>query len=464
VIDATGTEMQDMYSKSRRAILFAAATLLLVPPAPLSGQPAPVPRADVLQAGPMVGYSEMREVALWAQTTGPAAVKFVYWDVDNPQERRETAEVPTRAEDAFAVQLSVALLEPGRRYGYEVHVDGRPVSVDWPLEFQTQELWHWRTDPPDFRFLIGSCFYVNDPPYDRPGTPYGGGFEILGAMANTQPDAMIWMGDNVYLREADWYSRSGILYRYTHTRSISQLQPLLGSTHHYATWDDHDYGPNNSDWTWREKAVTKDVFDLFWANPSSGTPEFGGIATSFQWGDAEFFLVDDRWFRSPEDKVGDRTMLGPQLDWLVDALISSQATFKFVVSGSQILNPVARWENFATFPEERGRLLAALRENDIGGVMFLTGDVHHTVLSRMSRPGTYPLYDLTISPLTAGPSDTDEATNDNHLLVPGSLYADRNFATLDFSGPREDRVLEITVRATDGSTVWTREIRASELR
>lgn len=452
-----------MYSKSRRVALLAAA-VLLAPPASLSGQPVPAPRADVLQAGPMVGYSEMREVALWAQTTGPAALKFVYWDTERPRERRETAEVRTRADDAFVVEIPVALLEPGRTYGYEVHVDGRPVGVDWPLEFQTQELWHWRTDPPDFRFLIGSCFYVNDPPYDRPGTPYGGGFEILEAMANTQPDAMIWMGDNVYLREADWYSRSGILYRYTHTRSMSELQPLLGSTHHYATWDDHDYGPNNSDWTWREKAVTKDVFDLFWANPSSGTPEFGGIATNFQWGDAEFFLVDDRWFRSPEEKVGDRAMLGPQLEWLVDALISSQATFKFVVSGSQILNPVARWENFATFPEERGRLLAALRENDIGGVMFLTGDVHHTVLSRMSRPGTYPLYDLTISPLTAGPSDTDEARNDNHLLVPGSLYADRNFATLDFSGPREDRVLTITVRATDGGTVWTREIRASELR
>jgi alkaline phosphatase D len=455
--------MQDMYSKFRRATPAVAAALLLAPPL-LPGQPAPAGRAAELQAGPMVGYSEMREVALWAQTTGSAAVKFVYWDAERPAERRETSEIRTTAEDAFAVEIPVGLLEPGRRYGYEVHVDGRPARVDWPLEFQTQELWHWRTDPPDFRFVIGSCFYVNDPPYDRPGTPYGDGFEILEAMHQTRPDAMIWMGDNVYLREADWYSRSGILYRYTHTRSLPELQPLLGSTHHYATWDDHDYGPDNSDWSWREKATTKDVFDLFWANPSSGTPEFGGIATSFQWGDAEFFLVDDRWFRTSEDRVGDRQMLGPQLDWLIDGLASSRATFKFVVNGSQVLNPVARWENYATFPEERGRLLAALRENDIGGVIFLTGDVHHTVLSRMTRPGTYPLYDLTISPLTAGPTDTDEARNGNHLLVPGSLYADRNFATLDFSGPREDRLLTITVYATDGGEVWSREIRASELR
>lgn len=453
-----------MIQRSGRLAIGVAAFLAITGPAAHAGVGQETEGEAVLQSGPMVGYSEMREVALWAQTTRPADVSFVYWDVERPADRSETSAVRATAEDAFVVEIPVALLEPGTRYTYEVRVDGRTVPVDWPLEFQTQELWQWRTDPPSFRFVIGSCFYVNDPPYDRPGEPYGAGFEILESMYATRPDAMVWMGDNVYLREADWYSRAGILYRYAHTRSLPELQPLLGSTHHYATWDDHDYGPNNSDWTWREKATTKDVFDLFWANPTSGTPHFGGIVTSFQWGDTEFFLIDDRWFRSPEDRVDDRHMLGPQLEWLIDALVSSQAAFKFVVSGSQILNPVAGWESFATFPAERGRLLAALRENDVGGVMFLTGDVHHTVLTSMQRPGTYPLYDLTISPLTAGPSDIDEARSDNHLLVPGTLYADRNFATLDFSGPRQDRVLTITVRATDGSEVWSREIRASELR
>jgi len=156
-------------------------------------------------------------------------------------------------------------------------------------------------------------------------------------------------------------------------------------------------------------------------------------------------------------------MLGPQFDWLIDALASSRSTFKFVVSGSQILNTQARWETYATFPEERARFLAAIAENDIRGVLFLTGDVHYSVLSRMDRRGDYPLYDLTVSPLTAGPTRTDEASNANDLIVPGTLYADRNFATLDFSGPRTDRVLTITVRATDGREVWSEEIRATDL-
>lgn len=428
--------------------------------------PQRVARAQeaTLAAGPMVGYSEMREVALWAQTSGPAAVKFVYWDEERPRDRRETPERLATADAAYTVEIPATGLEPGRTYGYEVHVDGRRIDRDWPLRFQTQVLWQWREDPPDFRFVVGSCFYVNDPPYDRPGTPYGAGYEILASMLATQPDAMIWLGDNTYLREVDWYSRSGIMYRYGHTRALPELQPLLGSVHHYATWDDHDYGPDNADWTWREKETTREAFDLFWANPTTGTPEFGGITTHFQWGDAEFFLIDDRWFRSSENRTGARAMLGPQLEWLVDALASSRSTFKIVVSGSQILNPEARWEGYATFPEERGRLLAELERHDIPGVMFLTGDVHYSVLSRMDRWRNYPLYDLTVSPLTAGPTDTDDVRNRNHLRIPGTLYADRNFATLDFSGPRTDRVLTITVRATDGTAIWQQEIRATDLR
>ncbi len=446
-----------MFRWMRAAVIAGMLTLVTLTPQPLVAQDA------VLQAGPMVGYSEMREVALWVQTIEAVDVKFVYWDQARPDEQFETAEVRTRAEDVFVVEITAELLEPGRKYGYEVHVDGWAVPLAWDLQFQTQTLWQWRGDPPDFRFVIGSCFYVNEPQYDRPGDPYGSGFEILASIGATNPDAMLWLGDNVYLRESDWYTRSGIMHRYTHTRSFPELQPLLGSIHHYATWDDHDYGPDNSDWTWREKETTKEAFDLFWANPSSGTPEFGGITTSFQWADAEFFLIDDRWNRSSEHRSSDRVMLGPQLDWLIDALSSSRATFKFVVSGSQILNTHARWETFATFPEERARFLAAIAENDIRGVLFLTGDVHYSVLSRMDRRGDYPLYDLTVSPLTAGPTTTDEASNANDLLVPGTLYADRNFATLDFSGPRQDRVLTITVRATDGREVWSREIRATDL-
>ena len=157
-------------------------------------------------------------------------------------------------------------------------------------------------------------------------------------------------------------------------------------------------------------------------------------------------------------------MLGSdQLEWLIDALVDSQAIFKFIVIGNQVLNPAAVEANYANYEDERLALLEAIEEEGVRGVFFLTGDRHRTELTKLERPGAYPLYDLTVSPLTAGVSFAG-ATEANTLRVDDTLVAERNFALLDFDGPAEDRRLTITVIDKDGNERWTREIYASELR
>jgi len=412
----------------------------------------------------MLGYSEMREVLLWAQTTGAANVHFVYWDSLAPGIRHRTAGAMTTSADAYTTKQIADRVEPGKVYSYEVMVNGQRVSRPYPLRFQTQALWQWRGDPPNFRIALGSCTYVNEPVYDRPGTPYGGGLEIFGTIGRMRPDAMLWLGDNVYLREADWYTRTGILARYTHSRGIPELQPLLASTHHYATWDDHDFGPNNSDRSWVHKDKSLEAFKLFWGNPTYGVGGKPGITTMFQWGDVEFFLLDGRYFRSPNDRneSGKRTLLGAhQLEWIIDALTASSAPFKIVALGGQAMSPAAEFENFATYPEERQALIDAITAEKIPGVLFVSGDRHLTELTRLEREGTYPLYDITISPLSAGGFTNGKA---NAASVPGTLVTQRNFALLDFSGPRTDRSMKISVHDTAGALLWTRTITARELR
>ncbi len=427
--------------------------------------PPAAAQAPPLRSGPMTGYSEMREALLWVQTTRPARVSFEYWDSLTPGTRLATAEVTTEARAAFTARLVADRVEPGRVYHYALVLDGRRVPLDRPLRFQTQALWQWRTDPPAFRIALGSCFYVNEPPYDRPGTPYGSDFQVLDAIGRARPDAMVWLGDNTYLREADWYSRTGILARYTHTRSYPGLQPLLGAMHHYATWDDHDYGPNDSDRSYRDKRLTREAFRLFWGNPAAVFGEEEGVTTMFQWADVDFFLLDDRWWRTPDDRHTDeRTMLGhDQREWLVDALVMSEAPFKLVVVGGQVLNPVQRWETFATYPDERDWLLARIAEEKVTGVVFVSGDIHHSELTRLERPGTYPLYDLSVSALTAGISKVRPGDG-NTFRVPGTTVEEHNFATLDFSGPRADRQMVVTVWNADGAKRWERTVKASELR
>jgi alkaline phosphatase D len=418
-----------------------------------------------LQSGPMVGYSEMREVLLWVQTNTGARVKFVYFEEGNPSEKHQTEETVTEKQTAYTAKLTAENLEPGKVYQYELYINNKPINLPYPLKFQTRKLWQWRGDPPDFKFVTGSCNYVNDPPYDRPGTPYGDNYEIFTAIYNQQPDMMLWLGDNSYLREVDWYSRSGILYRNTHTRSLPELQPLLASVHHYAIWDDHDYGPNNSDRSFRQKEDALEAFKLFWGNPTFGINGQPGATTIFQWADVDFFLLDNRYYHSPNNRyTGERTLLGEaQINWLIDALSTSEALFKFIVVGGQFLNPVTYGENFSTFPEERSQILQLLSRESISGVIFLTGDRHHTELSKLERENLYPLYDLTVSPLTASPNP-ENIEERNVLRVPGTFVGERNFARIAVTGPKTDRMLEITVFSSAGAELWTRTIKANDLK
>ena len=95
---------------------------------------------------------------------------------------------------------------------------------------------------------------------------------ILDAMVAKRPDAMVWMGDNFYYREPDWNTRTGMIYRNTHTRSYPGLQPFLASTHHYATWDDHDYGRNDAGADFASRDASQAAFLMLSGVSKSGSP------------------------------------------------------------------------------------------------------------------------------------------------------------------------------------------------
>lgn len=420
-----------------------------------------------LRAGPMLGYAQLREVAIWVQTTAPATVQIAYADTAHPKLIHHTALLRTDSLKAYTATFRIGPLEPGRTYRYTILLNGKPYALPYQTYFRTLPQWRWRTAPPDFRFVIGSCAYINDSLYDRPGTPYGGEYEIFSSIAEKKPDFMLWLGDNIYLREADWNSRSGILYRYTHTRSLPELQPLLALCPHYAIWDDHDFGPNDSDRGFWARDLTREAFTLFWANPSFGVPAAPeGITTFFEWGDADFFLLDNRTYRAPNKRItGVRTMFGEaQIEWLIDALKSSRATFKFVASGSQILNPSGGYENLINFPAERELLLKRIEEEGITGVIFLTGDRHFSEISELTLPNGQKVYDITSSPLTAGPFTAAGERDRNPLRVAGTLTPQRNFLLLSVSGPERERILTITAFSSKGEALWTHTIPAKELR
>lgn len=426
---------------------------------------------DILQSGPMVGYSEMREVMLWVQTNAPAEVQIKYTAKESllsdslsiPIEKRAyfTNKVKTKKGNAYVAHLIADEVEPGYLYDYELLINDKVISRPYPLTFQSQALWQWRTAPPDFRMAIGSCSYINEPQYDRPGRPYGGKYEIFESIHAKKPDAMLWLGDNTYLREVDWYSNTGIQKRYTHSRSIPEMQPLLASTHHYATWDDHDYGPNDSDRSFIHKDKTRQAFTNFWANPTYGVPGAReGITSQFLWNDVHFFIMDNRWYRTPNDcQTCEKIYFGKaQIDWLIESLIHSRATFKVIATGGQVLNTAEKYENMVNLnKEERAYLIKRMAQEDIKNVIFVTGDRHHTELSKLVNAKGHTMYDFTSSPMTSGTGNRNES---NLNRMEGTLVTERNFGTLDFSGPRKERQLTMTTWSKDGKKLWEKVIKA----
>ena len=404
----------------------------------------------------------MTNARVWCQLSPESTGQLVTLNLLDSVANRIAAIPMVNQDLGNCYEVEIAQLEPGSNYAYFIG-NASGMAISDTLSFSTQPLWQYRTDPPELNFLIGSCTYINEPEYDRPGKPYGGGYEIFQTMANEAYDAMIWLGDNIYLREVDFSSLSGFVHRYTHARSLPEMQPLLSKGAHYAIWDDHDFGPNDCDGSWLHSDWSLRAFDAFWPNPESGLPNAPELnVAQFLYGDVELFLLDNRTHRVNHTMGADRRqILGEaQREWLVHALRNSRAPFKMVAIGGQMVSDAAIYENFAQFPEEREWLFEQIDELGIRGVIFLTGDRHNSELSKIKLPGGNWVYDITVSPLTSGSYDHENEPNTNR--EPGTMVGERNYGLLQVTGPRKERSLKMTVKSAAGEPLWTRTINAHE--
>jgi len=406
--------------------------------------------------GPMLGYNTMREVLVWLQTVKPQQVKMVYFP-SGKADLRDSCLLHSRSEEAHAVRLIASDLQAGQTYTYQIYLDD---AADHAAEgnFSTQTLWQHRSDPPEFKFAIGSCAYINEAAYDRPGEPYGKGLGIFNSILEKEPEMMLWLGDNIYLREGDWSSQSGIYHRYTHFRGQKELQKFWKSMHHYAIWDDHDYGPNDADRSFVSKKRSLNAFKTFWGNYEYGINGKDGISSQFSYNDLDFFLLDNRYFRSPNHrKSGKREILGEeQVQWLIDALVYSKATFKVVLVGGQFLSPAAVYENHATYGEERRKIIELMEQEELKNVIFLSGDRHKTELTKMELENGHLIYDYTCSPLSSKAYDSrDEG---NNLRVEGTHVSTQNFGLLSVTGSLKERKLLLQNFDSKGNLLWKYEI------
>lgn len=426
-----------------------------------------------LLSGPMLGNVELRNISIWVEVKPEVKkVGVRYKAIDGKQSSQ--GEVYFKGElgkEFNPVKIELNGLLMSTRYQYEILLDDDVVKHS-TFQFSTKDLWQWRKPTPDVAFLTGSCAYFNEPIYDRPGIPYGGDSSIFETMAKFPANFTVWLGDNWYTREVDYYTVWGMNYRPSLDRSRKVLQPLLRSMPHYFIWDDHDFGPNDAGTDFIYKKESREIFRNYTLNPSYGYQD-EGIYTKFSYSDVDVFMTDNRYFRSharyPDSINGqpnpNKTYFGrQQLEWLKNALLSSRATFKIIATGSQVLNFSTTYDCMCHYSYEFRELMNFIKEAKVEGVIFLSGDRHHSEVIKYEQPGMYTLYDMTVSPFTAGVGKVRGQELENPNRIKGTLIEDRNFGRVSVTGKRGERKLQIDYHGLKGEKLATWEISEQALK
>jgi alkaline phosphatase D len=333
-------------------------------------------QATDLTHGPMVGHTSGTSTRIWVRADSPANLHVELTAADGTSEH--TSEHLQLTETGnYCGSVSITGLAPSIRYTYTVFLDGHEQPASVPQQFTTFPL---AGKPGVIRFGFGHGINGTD------AQP------IWKAIADKDPMFFLIMGDNIYSNSTEPKKQRRM---YLEMRAKPGFRTFGAQVPIYAVYDDHDYGANNSDRTQPGKARSLSTFFEIWANPNVQTVEHPGIWTRFTAGQCEFWLLDGRYHRSPNDDPDgpNKTMLGrEQREWFNNTLATSNALFKFPVSGSSWhCGGKEAWNH--QFLWEYDTILSQIREDRVTGIILLGGDQHDCKVSIRPRE-TWGGYDL----------------------------------------------------------------------
>ena len=304
---------------------------------------------------------------------------------------------------------------------------------------------------------FGSCADQDD---DQP---------LLNDASASNADLFIFLGDNVYIDSRDC---SDFFSEYSKLACKSEFAELVMHTPTVAVWDDHDYGENDSGMDYPMREVSKDVFLRFWNEPlQSARRKHDGIYHSHRFGDSahrvQVILLDMRSFRSPLTEQNDeyladndptRSFLGAaQWAWLEEQLLLD-ARVRIIASSTQFGIEHNGWEAWANFPLEQQRMADVIARTQANGVVFLSGDVHYSELSRHQFPGCYPIYDCTASGIT----QVEDGAAPNQYRV-GEAVVAQNFGHLAIDWMANPVQLTYTIRTAGGTIAYSHAFGLDEI-
>lgn len=337
--------------------------------------------------GPLLGHVDEHQAVIWLRQPGKRNVELVLQEVSATGGSSERViGMQTGPEQDWCLHFHLDGLQPATGYRYGFRAAGQALR-----EGRT---WTFRTPPPAsqparVRLGFGSCADFSDSP-------------IWTRLIEEEVEGMVLLGDTPYIDTTDLPAVRNAYRRFS---SIPRLVQAFQVMPFWGTWDDHDFGLNDSDGRLPGKEFTRQGFVEYRPNRGFGQEDLG-VYTSFRRGPVEVFLLDTRWFARTEDSWADParpTLLGRrQWEWLQAGLKASTATFKLLACGMIWDDKKNREsDDWGTYDYERQALQSWLGAQGISGVVLIGGDIH---VSRLLRYSTreqvgYDLMQWIVSPL-----------------------------------------------------------------
>ena len=382
-----------------------------------------------LFAGPVVGSVTQNSAKVWIGYRGKGKNAVILGDTSTKKLYYPTNYSYLANNGVVSLTFDFTGLQPDHVYNILVSIEG------WKTQGRVSFRTLAETPVKDFAFSLGSCALMNTG-WSRPIFP-GGKTNIFNSIRRRPSDFMLWLGDNLYYLFAHEYNTvNGMFEKNMNVRTkFKKYKFFLSAMPQYAIWDDHDFGPNDADGSWHMKDSSLMIFKSFWPNTYPEQPQFYGNYFSFRHYDAEFFMTDDRYFREAPGDSAAHFLGETQMVWLKNKLLMSDAAFKFIAIGTQVLNENKFGETYHQYPKEQKELLEFIAKNNIKGVIFLTGDKHYSEICRKDVLG-YPIIDFTSSPLTSPvlPRRLLGALN-NPTRIPHTDYGHHSYGRISLSGP-----------------------------
>ncbi len=405
-----------------------------------------------LLCGPMLSYidnyhtqmwmlvsSDCKKIRLELENFDEEITKIINYDITNPNILNNSKWYDFSISkynygNEIPITINLDELIPDTEYHVDLFIDNNLIVDD-------MEIYTPRNYLNDIHFILGHDLDIND--------DNDNGDKILEVMIEKKSDFMVWLGNNVNITSNN-NSFKEVIEKYKYIRKRPLVNQFMKSLPHIAIWDYKDYGINTSDNRQSFKDSSLLAFNLFWPNAPKKTYNYTyndyGVYKKYDYQDVELFLLDNRFFKSSIELKNPKLLGEKQLARFLDEIMSSGATFKFIVCGNSFLTEGSKNNGFKNYENEFNEFIERLHLSRINGVIIITSDTKKASVTKLLRDNAYPLYQFSFNGLS----------NDGNNIG--------EFARIKIEGGYNKRTLKYEVFDHNNNIVINKNIHESEIK